>query len=214
MLSLPPSAPAAPAALPVATVATPSIAQKLGQSARINQQESLLVSGLRTWQSAYSKATAATTSIPSSSANLFPAYGFLPPVPDSSATWSYGVGTLNGQTMAYVCLSGGSNIALQQALQYASRFYTQNYYLGTACGDATAGTGPVLTLWLQASTPPKSTVNPLAPAVGPTPVPVPAPPGSPPRPSWPTPWKWWTSWWTPWSGGGASPSSPRSRWGW
>lgn len=212
---LPPSAPPAVFAnRSIASVAQPSIAQKVAGSVDINRQESLLLSGLAAWQTAYTKATAATLSVPSASTGLFPAYGFLPPVPAQDAAWQYGVGTYAGLPAAYVCLSAANRPALQQAVVYGSRFYSQNYFVGGACGSTSNSGGDVLTLWLQlapaakkalqaaqssgsATTPSGPNLPPGATIPPSSPPPV-TPPGVPtgqkPQPT-PAPSKPWWPWW-------------------
>jgi len=214
----PPAPPALVSSLPVATVAQPSVAQKVLGSVSVNQQESLLLSGLNAWQTAYTKATAATLSVPSSSSGLFPLYGFQPPVPASNTSWQYGVSTYQGLPAAYVCLSAAGNVTLQQAIDYGQRFYSQNYYVSGSCGSTSNGGGSTLTFWLQLAPAAQKALeaaqNPGSPAgvlpslppaplpAGPrppvqatppgpqAPVPIPAPPQAPGQNSMPWFWIW------------------------
>lgn len=171
------SEPVPPIALPVATVARPSLAQKVDAPVPLNQQESLLISGLTTWQSAYTKATAAALSVPLVDTRIFPQYGFLPPSPGLRLSWRYGTGSHKGLPAAYVCLAGAYDAPISQAVAYATRFFaSQGYYQGGACGVASPGVGNVLTLWLQ---PAPAALKALRAAAHPAPVPPNASSASP-----------------------------------
>lgn len=159
MLFTPPvPAISAPPAAAVATVARPSVAQKTLGSARVNGQEYLLVQGLSNWQHAYTPASAATQSVPIDQAAIVPKFGFVPPVPASNQSWTYGTGAYGGLPAGYVCLSGIFSGNEMAAVKYAQRFYADSgYFFGAQCGaqasvwPTSAPVSGALTVWLQPS---------------------------------------------------------------
>lgn len=71
---------------------------------------------------------------PSSLADIFPAYGFLPPAP-KGMSWSFGSGGTNGR---WICLSGSVGPVVVRASQkMQDNFSVQAMFIHQTCGQTT-----------------------------------------------------------------------------